>query len=166
MTETTRRSYAPGPVIRKILIRASMLSCMNQRLRSGMLSAAGVNFKERRGVWIGDTVYFDNLQPARIHVGKRALITSGTKILSHFFDATHQATEEWPYHFVSGDVRIGDYVFIGAGTIIAKPVTIGDWAIVGANTVVTKDIPSGAIYAGNPGRVTGYRDGFGPAEAE
>ena len=45
-----------------------------------------------------------------------------------------------------------DNVFIGAKTIITKPVTIGQGAVIGAGSVVTKDIPPYEIWAGVPAR--------------
>lgn len=49
-------------------------------------------------------------------------------------------------------IVIGDYVFIGAGSIILKGVNIGEKSIIGAGSVVSKDIPEGEIWAGNPAR--------------
>ncbi len=50
-------------------------------------------------------------------------------------------------------VRIGNRVWIGAGTVILPGVTIGDDSVIGAGSVVTKDIPSGVVAVGNPCRV-------------
>ena len=52
-----------------------------------------------------------------------------------------------------GRVRIGNNVFIGAGSIVLPNVQIGDNSIVGAGSVVTKDIPDWSVAAGNPCRV-------------
>lgn len=49
-----------------------------------------------------------------------------------------------------GRVRIGNNVFLGAGTIVLPNVKIGDNVIVGSGSVITKDLPSNAVYAGNP----------------
>ena len=48
--------------------------------------------------------------------------------------------------------------YIGANTVICKPVTIGEGAIIGASSVVTKDIPSFEIWAGNPARFIRKRE--------
>ncbi len=53
--------------------------------------------------------------------------------------------------------RIGNDVWIGAGTYIRDGVTIGDGAIVGAHSVVTKDVPPYAIVAGSPARLVRMR---------
>ena len=51
------------------------------------------------------------------------------------------------------DVRIGNNVWIGAGTVIVPGVTIGDDAVIGALSVVTRDIPPKTVAVGNPCRV-------------
>ena len=53
----------------------------------------------------------------------------------------------------SASIIIGDYVFIGARSIICKGVAIGEKSIIAAGSVVIKDIPSNVIAGGNPCRV-------------
>ena len=50
-------------------------------------------------------------------------------------------------------VKIGEYVWIGANSLVLKGVSIGDNSIVGAGSVVANDIPANVIAAGNPARV-------------
>ncbi len=50
-------------------------------------------------------------------------------------------------------VRIGNRVWIGAGSVILPGVTIGDNTVIGAGSVVTKDIPANVVAVGNPCRV-------------
>ncbi len=50
-------------------------------------------------------------------------------------------------------VRIGNRVWIGAGSVILPGVTVGDGSVIGAGSVVTKDVPAGVVAAGNPCRV-------------
>lgn len=49
-------------------------------------------------------------------------------------------------------IKLDDYVFIGARSIICKGVTIGEKSIVAAGSVVVKNIPSGEIWGGNPAK--------------
>jgi serine O-acetyltransferase len=50
--------------------------------------------------------------------------------------------------------RIGRGVYIGAGATILGDISIGDFAKVGAGTVVTVDVPAGCTAVGNPARLT------------
>lgn len=45
-------------------------------------------------------------------------------------------------------VVIGDFVFIGANSIILKGVSIGEKSIIGAGSVVSHDVPAEEIWAG------------------
>ncbi len=60
------------------------------------------------------------------------------------------------------EVRIGDDVWIGYGSVVLSGVTVGRGAIVAAGTVVVEDVPAYSIVRGNPGVVVGQR--FGPDE--
>jgi sugar O-acyltransferase (sialic acid O-acetyltransferase NeuD family) len=56
-----------------------------------------------------------------------------------------------------GNVRIGDGVFVGAGSVIRngaadRPLIIGEGAVIGMGAVVIGDVPAGATVFGNPGR--------------
>lgn len=48
---------------------------------------------------------------------------------------------------------IGNNVQLHAGAIVIGDIKIGDDVIVGAGTVVTKDVPSSAVVVGNPARI-------------
>jgi acetyltransferase-like isoleucine patch superfamily enzyme len=64
------------------------------------------------------------------------------------------------------DVVIGRDVWLGARVVVVAGVTIGDGCIVGAGAVVTHDLPPGAMAAGVPARVIGWRGGINPEIAE
>ena len=49
-------------------------------------------------------------------------------------------------------------VSIGANATIVCGTTIGEYAFIGAGTVVTKDVPAHGMMIGNPGRVIGWVD--------
>lgn len=48
---------------------------------------------------------------------------------------------------------IGDNVEIGANVCILGQVTIGDYVVIGAGSVVVRSIPSRSVVVGNPARV-------------
>ena len=50
---------------------------------------------------------------------------------------------------------------IGANATIVCGNTIGEYAFIGAGTVVTKDVPAYALIVGNPGRQVGWMSEFG-----
>lgn len=87
----------------------------------------------------------DTIYPELIFIGDGSIITSGTKILSHFYNPDDRK-------FYQGPVFIGENVFVGMNTLIVASVTIGDRAVIGAGSVVTKDIPAGELWAGVPAR--------------
>ena len=52
-----------------------------------------------------------------------------------------------------GCPKIGDNVFIGAGSKIIGDITIGDNVTIGQNVVITKDIPSGSVVVTQSPRI-------------
>jgi len=51
-------------------------------------------------------------------------------------------------------IKIGQYAFIAAGTVVMKDVP--DYALIGAGSVVTSDVPANTIVVGIPGRLLRY----------
>lgn len=56
--------------------------------------------------------------------------------------------------------KIGNNVFVGAGSIILPGVIIGDNCIIGAGSVISRSIPEGSVAAGNPASVIGSYEDF------
>lgn len=50
---------------------------------------------------------------------------------------------------------------IGANATIICGIEIGEYAFIGAGTVVTQNVPSYALIIGNPGRQTGWMSAYG-----
>jgi acetyltransferase-like isoleucine patch superfamily enzyme len=61
---------------------------------------------------------------------------------------------------ISKPVEVGEYAFIGAGSIILKGVSIGKYSVIGAGSVVTKNVPDGEIWGGNPAKKIGSFDEY------
>lgn len=82
---------------------------------------------------------------------------------SHIAWGTYIITHDHGYDYrnkpMPKPLRIGREVFVGAKSIITPGCSeIGDYAVIGTGSVVTKDVPSRAIFAGNPARLIKYRD--------
>jgi Serine acetyltransferase len=52
---------------------------------------------------------------------------------------------------------IGNNVWIGPNVVVAGPVIIEDNVIIAGNSYVNKSVPQGAIIAGNPAKIIGWR---------
>lgn len=61
--------------------------------------------------------------------------------------------------YVTTLVKIG--ATIGANATIVCGITIGEYGFIGAGTVVVKDVPPYALILGNPGRHVGWMSEFG-----
>lgn len=122
------------------------------------------------GAEIGD----DCMVGSFVEIQRDATIGRGSRIQTHAFICSLVEISEGVFvghgaKFIndryppSGDREAWESVYVGDGVSIGTnatilPVEIGADAIVGAGAVVTDDVPSGAIVAGNPAEVVGYRD--------
>jgi len=53
---------------------------------------------------------------------------------------------------------IGSHVVVGAGAKVLGPITIGDYVKIGANSVVLQDVPDHSTVVGIPGRIVRIKD--------
>lgn len=108
----------------------------------------------RVGVDIGEDNFvasiFWSSEPYLIKVGSHCQITWGVKMLTH--GGGQVLRDKYPDFDTFGKVVIGDYVYIGTGSLILPGVIIEDNVLVAAGSVVTKSIPKGCVVAGNPAR--------------
>jgi len=63
-----------------------------------------------------------------------------------------------------GDVRIGDYCWIGAYVFVVEGASIGENSVIGAHSVVTKDLPPHSICTGAPAKVIKFKSYLGEEE--
>lgn len=83
----------------------------------------------------------------KIFIGDYSQIGPNVGIIS----ANHDVYDNSKH--ISNEVRIGEYCWIGMGSIVLPGVILGDFTIVGAGSVVTKSFESGyCIIAGNPAK--------------
>lgn len=124
--------------------------------RSRVCKWGGVNILNPRKTEIGTQVVFDTMVPENITIEEGVIISTGSKIISHFMDPHKMTAEDrLANRYPAGKVLIKKNAYIGMNTLIIKPVTIGENSIIGAGSVVTHDIPDNEIWAGNPARCIG-----------
>lgn len=66
-------------------------------------------------------------------------------------------TSAWLGKCESKRTKIGNDVWIGAGSIVKQGIVIGDGAVIGANSFVNKDVPAYAIFFGSPAKLWKFR---------
>ncbi len=126
---------------------------MARRLYRQLFPADPVGEHIKRGLVVGknfsmlDEVIIDYSHTWHITIGDDVTLAPRVHILAH--DAS---TKKRLGYTRIAKVRIGNRVFIGAGSIVLPGVTIGDDVVIGAGSVVTRDIPAGHVAAGSPAR--------------
>lgn len=93
-------------------------------------------------------VFFPSMiEGYKIILGSHVVIAPNVSFYAAGPDPDH------PSGYRGGEIRVGDYVWIGASSLILPGVCIGEGSIVGAGSVVIKDIPPRSVAAGVPAKV-------------
>lgn len=116
-------------------------------IRPYLVRLAGI--KMGKNAHVGANVTFDTIDPAYFEIGDNVVITMNCVLLMHYLKPLENGQLSWHV----GKMKIGNNVFIGANSVIAKPVTIGSNVVIAAGSVVTKDIPSNCLVGGVPAKV-------------
>ncbi len=90
---------------------------------------------------------FAGVGMTELRIGENVAIAYRTMLLLGSHDPQDR---EFPG--VVAPILIEDYVFVGAGAIVAPGVTLGRGCVVAAGAVVTKSVPPYTIVGGNPAR--------------
>lgn len=126
-----------------VLLRLSMNRWLSSKLiRPFLLRLAGVQLG--KNAHIGANVTFDTIDPKLIEIGDNVTITMNCVLLMHYLKPLADGRLTWGRY----KLKIGNDVFIGANSVIAKPVTIGSNVVIAAGSVVTRCIPDNCIVGG------------------
>ena len=126
--------------VRNMLMRLNREVPTETLVKRGM--KVGKNFNRQQGCFIDPTHCF------LIEIGEDVTMSIRVTLMAH--DAS---TKKLTGYTKIGRIKVGDHVFIGAGTTVLPGVTIGDGALIGAGSDQTHDVPAGAVAAGVPARV-------------
>lgn len=88
-----------------------------------------------KDVWIGPNTLID-ASHGMVKIGDGCHISTGVQIYTH--SSLYRCLELGDD--ISGDVTVGDHVYIGANSIIYAGVTIGDHSAILPGSIVSKDV--------------------------
>lgn len=109
--------------------------------------------------YLSARINFDGTDYGLIAIHEGVTISSYVRVLTHDW-ALHTVAKSID-HFAEqpiGDIKgvtIGEYSFVGTGTIIMPGTCIGRGCIIGAGTVVRGNVPDYSIVVGSPGEIVG-----------
>jgi acetyltransferase-like isoleucine patch superfamily enzyme len=114
----------------------------------------------RRRIVIGDRSYLGHasqlISGGVIEIGRHVLIANRVILngySGHPLDPLARARGEAPGEEGMGNIRVGDYAWIGNDVTVLPGVTIGRGAVIATGSVVTRDVPELALVAGVPAKV-------------
>ncbi len=105
-----------------------------------------IHTSEEGRIEIGEDVFMNRgcmlVSKSGIYIGKGCAF--GPNVL--IYDHDHDISEMQSGKYTKAPVKIGQNVWIGAGSIILKGVSIGDSAVIAAGSIVTHDVPAHHLY--------------------
>ena len=116
--------------------------CLLKKCTLAAVNGGVISVKQGTSLGMNDII----ISHERINIGERCSLAPNICIYDHdhCFDSNGKTTG-----FNTGEVNIGNNVWIGAGAIILRNTSIGDNCVIGAGTVVKGVIPSNSIVTGN-----------------
>jgi acetyltransferase-like isoleucine patch superfamily enzyme len=174
------KKIMPSPLKKIIRIRANAIirKFKAPRMLLGFENHSGEYHEKTR---ISDTVYFYHPEAIRIddnvfiwhytildgtgglEIGEGTQIGAWVGIFTH---SSHIAIRLYGMHYQNvpesekigypiAPVKIGKYVFVGAGSKILPGVSLGNGALISAGSIVNRDVNAFDVVAGNPAKVIG-----------
>ena len=88
-----------------------------------------------------------------VTIGSHVNLAQGITVtaLNHNFSEADKRIDEQGVS--TGQVVIGDDVWIGANAVVLPNVSIGRHCVIAAGAIVTKDVPDGCVVAGIPAKI-------------
>jgi len=175
--QIVRRHLTPSPVVSlwyflrdgaRVSLRAEVELSPNLTFGPGCTVSSFTKIKASEGpLSIGAhtgfaTGCFLSSGAAGLHVGHDVLFGPNVSVMASHYEHGELDVPFEQQGQRSKGVRIGNNVWIGAGTVVTDGASIGDNTIVAANSLVSRRYPPSVIIQGNPARVIMRR---GPSAA-
>ena len=99
-------------------------------------------------------------EPHMISFGNNVHVASGVTFINHDVSVfmLRYMEPEVEFKARTGEITIGNNVFIGSNSVLLYGVHIGNNVVIGAGSIVTKDIPDGVVAVGTPCKPIGSFD--------
>lgn len=125
-------------------------------------NGTGISFYGNGKIFCGENSYIGSLSTVQAYDNCMVMIGNKTRISHNVRIYTQSGVSDQDFskeekEIKTGNVIIGDYVWIGANVFINPGLTIGINSIIGANSVVTKDVPPFSIVGGVPAKIIKYK---------
>ncbi|ENN9980417.1 acyltransferase [Vibrio vulnificus] len=109
-------------------------------------------FEASENSYCGNYCTFQVVKGHKITIGKDVAISHNVRFYTQNRSSKHFITGIGPEK-QSGDITIGNRVWIGANVFINQNITVGNHVVIGANSVVTKNIPDNCVVVGAPAMI-------------
>lgn len=116
--------------------------CLIEKCTLAAVNGGIISVEQGTSLGMNDII----ISHGKISIGENCSLAPNICIYDHdhCFDANGKTKG-----FKTGEVNIGNNVWIGAGVIILRNTSIGDNCVIGAGTVIKGVIPSNSIVTGN-----------------
>ncbi len=125
----------------------------------GYAKHIGVNIKGDDVHIYGNPMDMFGTEPWIITLGNHVHITREVLFITHD-GGTLLFRHIIPDLEITAPIVIGDYVYIGARSMILPGVTIGNNCIIAAGSIVTKNIPENSVAGGVPAKIIKTTDSY------
>ncbi|MGD9992107.1 MAG: acyltransferase [Salinivirgaceae bacterium] len=104
-----------------------------------------------KGTYFGHYTFIVAFNNTKISIGENCAISHGVHIRTA--DTNVDSHKNKIKEKKTGNILIGNNVWVGANVFITAGVTIGDNVAIGANSVVTKSFGDNCVIAGSPAKI-------------
>jgi putative colanic acid biosynthesis acetyltransferase WcaF len=138
-----------NPLNPAIGIKVTLLRLFGAKIGKGVVIKPGVNIKYPwfltvgDHVWIGESVWIDNLVP--VSIGSHSCLSQGAMLL------TGNHNYKLPtFDLIVKPIVLEEGVWIGAKSVVTQGVTCGSHSVLAVGSVATQNLTAYTIYQGNP----------------